>query len=214
MLTQTNTGSTHHYLSELDDDLTPISDIDLLQKHLQRQRRQLFAVVDKLVKCELAYERTVLRVDHENLARTYHRLSDEHGRLKSEYQHLGRACLYLINKAHDLMDERNRYYQEWQTNNALLTPRPDWDKAARVLDSGMARWKSLATGKSSAELMDVLIKEITDGNDMDLTEAKDYFEGVGEHSVILPFLRAPKYTRIVNRRIRRRMTTLLIQEIW
>ena len=193
------------HLSELNDDL---------KIHLMRQRKKLFSTLDLLIKLDLSYESIVPKIDHDNLTKDYNRLNGEYNRLKDEYQQLGHSCLYLINKTHDLMEERHQYYNEWQANKGRLTPRPDWDKISNVIDGGFERWKGLSTGKSSEQLVDVLIKEIINGNDIDAFEDKDYFESDGDQTAVLPFLRTSKENRIFNRRMRGRMAGILIKEIW
>jgi hypothetical protein len=201
-------------LSEIEDDLNSINDLDLLKFQLIHQREKLFSIINSLIKIELSYDNTVLRIDYEKLSNHQNQLNEEYYVLKTEYKHLGHACLYLINKTHDLIEERNKYYHEWQINKSLLTPRPDWDKVSNVIDGKIERWKSLSTGKSSRELVEILIKEIINGNQTETIKEEEYFSAIGDDLTVLPFLRMPKYTRIVNRRMRRRMTGLLIKEIW
>ncbi|CAF3758532.1 unnamed protein product, partial [Adineta steineri] len=137
--------SSDHYLSDIDDDLTTITDIDFLKFQLIRQRRKLFSIIELLIKTELSYENNLfLRIDYDKLLDNYNQLNQEYNQLKDKYQHLGHACLYLINKTQDLIDERNKYYNEWKINKSLLTPRPDWDKVSNVIDGGNKRWKILS----------------------------------------------------------------------
>ena len=196
-------------LSDIEDDLSAINDYQLIH-----QREKLFSKIDLLIKTELSYGDTVLRIDYERLLNDQNRLNDEYYALKNEYKHLGYACLYLINKTHDLIEERNRYYQEWERNRGQLTPRPDWDKVSNVIDGKIERWKSLSTGKSSDELVDILMREIVNGNQTEMIKEEEYFSAIGDDSTVLPFLRMPKFTRVINRRMRRRMTGLLVKEIW
>ncbi|CAF4230024.1 unnamed protein product, partial [Adineta steineri] len=112
------------------------------------------------------------------------------------------------------IDERNKYYNEWKINKSLLTPRPDWDKVSNVIDGGNKRWKILSAGKSSEQLMEILIREIVNENQIESIEENDYFEANGDQESVLSFLRTSEHTQIVNRRMRRRMTGLLIKEIW
>jgi hypothetical protein len=205
---------TDHYLSEINDDLTSIIDVNLLKFQLIRQRKTLFSAIELLLKTELSYENLILRIDYENLLNNQNQLNQEYNQLKDEYQHLGHACLYLINKTHDLIDERNKYYNEWQINKSFLTPRPDWDKVSNIIDGGIQRWKLLSIEKTSEELVEILIKEIINGNQIESIEEKDYFEANGDDLSVLAFLRMTKYTRMFNRRMRRRMTGILIKEIW
>lgn len=219
MITQTNLNNNSslfndHYLSQIDDDLTTINDFNLLKLQLIRQRKKLFSFVELLIKTELSYENIVQRIDYDNLFDKQNQLTREYNLLKNEYQHLGQTCLYLINKTHDLIDERNKYYNEWQGNKSLLTPRPDWDKVSNVIDGGIERWKILSNGKSSEQLVDVLIQEIMHGNQSESINELDYFDALGDDISVLSFLRMPTNNRIFNRRMRQHMTGILIKEIW
>lgn len=201
-------------LSEIQDDLCSITDLDLLKFQLNQQRDKLFSLINRLIQTELSYGDVIIRVDYEKFSHEHQQLTMENHLLQTEYQHLGHACLYLINKTQDLIEERNKYYQQWEHNRALLTPRPDWDKVAHIIDGGMERWKQLATGKSSEQLMDIFIQEIVNGNSRETIKEEDYFSGLGDDSNVLPFLRAPKSDQIINRKMRRRKIGLLIKEIW
>ncbi len=205
MITLTN-------LSEIEDDLTSITDLNLLKFQLNHQREKLFVIINLLIKTEFSYGETILRIDYENLLNHHNQLNEEYHLLKDEYRNLGHACLYLINKTQDLIDERKKYYDEWERNRSCLTPRPDWDKVSNVMDGGIERWKILSTGKSSEQLVEILMREIVNGNEP--VKEQEYFQAIGDDLSVLPFLRIPKYTRIVNRKMRRRITGLLIKEIW
>jgi len=205
---------TDYYLSEINDDLTLIIDLDSLKFQLIYQREKLFSLINLLIKTELSYENIILKINYQDLLNKQNQLNQEYNFLKNEYQHLGYACLYLINKTHDLIDERNKYYNEWQINRSYLTPRPDWDKVSNIIDGRIERWKLLSTGKTSEQLVEILIREIINGNQIESINEQDHFRAIGDDLSVLPFLQMPKYTRIVNRRMRRRMTGLLIKEIW
>lgn len=199
-----------HYLSEINDDLTSITDLNLLKYQLIHQREKLFAIINLLIKTELSYGDLISNIDYENLLIKQNQLKEEYNYLKIEYQHLGHGCLYLINKTHDLIDERNKYYNEWEINKSCLTPRPDWDKVSNIIDGGIDRWKNLSIGKTSEQLVEILMKEIINGNQ----NQQEDFRAIGEDLDVLPFLRTTKYTRIVNRQMKRRITGILIKEIW
>ena len=53
--------------------------------------------------------------------------------------------------------------QEWELMKATSTPRPDWDKCAMVVDGGSDRWKTISNGKSSNQLVEVLLNELIGG---------------------------------------------------
>ena len=57
-----------------------------------------------------------------------------------------------------------------------LLPRPDWDKCADHVNGGMNRWKELTTGKTSNEMVEVLLSEMASGEIVDVGGA-EYFDG-------------------------------------
>ena len=57
-----------------------------------------------------------------------------------------------------------------------LYNRPDWDKCADHINGGMVRWKELSTGKTSNEMVDVLLTEMASGEIVDIGGA-EYFDG-------------------------------------
>lgn len=54
--------------------------------------------------------------------------------------------------------------------------RPDWEKCADVVSGGVVRWKELSDGKTSNDLVDVLLSEIQAGGPVDSGGA-EYFDG-------------------------------------
>jgi len=198
----------------INDDLTYINDIDLLKFHLKCQREQLTRKLNQFIQLDLAYKDFLNRHDYEQLKNQYDLLEQQTTHLRNEYQHLGHACLYLINKTHDLIEERNFYANQWKKHRVCLTPRPDWQKVENIIDGRRERWTSLATGRSSDELMNILIEEIPNGNERNSTNEPECFSGLGDDSSVLPFLRTMKYTKIINRKMQRRITGILINEIW
>ena len=60
--------------------------------------------------------------------------------------------------------------------NHSSPPRPDWDKCSEAVRGGMARWKELSEGKTSNDLVDVLLTEMASGEVVD-TGGAEYFDG-------------------------------------
>ena len=79
--------------------------------------------------------------------------------------------------------------------------RPDWDKCSRLV----VDWKHLSIGKNTDELMEVVLNEISYGNTEENTE-----EHLRQASLGQPF----EERLSKNRHLRRRMTGLLIKDIW
>lgn len=168
--------------------LDEIDDLDVLKLHLTAQRRKLTSLIDLLVKTEFDYENVVPRDQYESLFNEKVQLETNFNDLKRENQRLTGACVDLIRKTKNLIDERDEYYRDWQRNRENLTPRPDWDKVSNVIDAGEQRWPSLARGKTSDELVEVLLEEI---------------EGESTPN-----------NHFVHRRMGRRIVGILIKEIW
>ena len=54
--------------------------------------------------------------------------------------------------------------------------RPTWEKCADIVTGGAGRWQELSEGKTSEQLVDVLLTEIAGGGGVDAGGA-EYFEG-------------------------------------
>ena len=44
--------------------------------------------------------------------------------------------------------------------------RPKWERCASIIEGGVERWNELSIGKTSNELVDILLNEIIGGNDI------------------------------------------------
>ena len=58
----------------------------------------------------------------------------------------------------------------------LFIYRPDWNKCADFVAGGTTRWRELSEGKTSSELVDVLLAEIAGGGGAE-TGGAEYFDG-------------------------------------
>ena len=70
--------------------------------------------------------------------------------------------------------------QEIEEINEVNTPRPDWDKVEKVVES--EKWKEMSANKSSSQLLDVLIHDLTASN-------KKEFIGLGNGTDVPVYLR-------------------------
>ena len=59
--------------------------------------------------------------------------------------------------------------------------RPSWDKCADVISGGFMRWKELSEGKTSDQLMYVLLEEIQ-GDQGEGGNTADFFDGQVSYS--------------------------------
>lgn len=60
--------------------------------------------------------------------------------------------------------------------NCHFYSRPDWEKCADNVRGGATRWQELSEGKTSNELVDVLLTELASGEVVD-TGGVEYFDG-------------------------------------
>lgn len=69
---------------------------------------------------------------------------------------------------HDqVVQQRDQYYMDLEGLKRNATPRPDWYKCAEYIYGGLPRWQAIAVGKSSEEMLQILLQEMT-GADSDV----------------------------------------------
>uniref|UniRef100_A0A2K5PY86 Translin associated factor X interacting protein 1 n=1 Tax=Cebus imitator TaxID=2715852 RepID=A0A2K5PY86_CEBIM len=129
-------------------------------------------------------------------------LQEQLDSLRASYEEVRKEHEILMQLHMSTLKERDQFYSELQEIQRTSTPRPDWSKCegeggqqgpgscsragldssslfppADVVAGGSERWKMLAEGKNSDQLVDVLLEEIGSG----LLREKDFFPGlVGE----------------------------------
>ncbi|CAF0773440.1 unnamed protein product [Adineta ricciae] len=163
-------------------------DIITLRYTLFQCRKQLLVAIQSLFDTEFAYGKVQLREDFDKLKSQCDALKNDYDLLKADFDDLIDHCKILVRQTNEILAERNTYYSEWEYAKSLLTPRPDWDKCVPLV----INWSKLSTGKTSDELVDVIINEITHGNTDGYLDKN--FQG--------------------RLNMRRRITGLLIKEIW
>lgn len=66
---------------------------------------------------------------------------------------------------HDqVVQQRDQYYMDLEGLKRNATPRPDWYKCAEYIYGGLPRWQAIAVGKSSEEMLQILLQEMTGGD--------------------------------------------------
>ncbi|KAK2085287.1 Translin-associated factor X-interacting protein 1 [Saguinus oedipus] len=105
--------------------------------------------------------------------------------LRASYEEVRKEHEILMQLHMSTLKERDQFYSELQEIQRISTPRPDWSKCQDVVAGGPERWKMLAEGKNSDQLVDVLLEEIGSG----LLREKDFFPGLGYGEAIPAFLR-------------------------
>ena len=74
-----------------------------------------------------------------------------------------------------VLQQRNDFYTDLEARKQNTTPRPQWDRCADFVSGGAMRWKEISEGKSSNDLVDVLLGEIS--GDSGDTGGAEYFDG-------------------------------------
>ena len=74
-----------------------------------------------------------------------------------------------------VLQQRDDFFTECETLRRSATPRPDWSKCADHVQGGIVRWKEMSEGKTSGELVNVLLQEIAGGN-VGATQGAEFFE--------------------------------------
>ncbi|CAF3338072.1 unnamed protein product [Rotaria socialis] len=209
----------HFYDEDLYNDLDEKEvDNTTLRYTLLQCRRQLLMWVKVLTETDYAYARVELRDDFDKLKVETDNLKIATVLLNANFQELLDNCKCLIDQTTEILIDRNNYYSEWESNRNILTPRPDWDKCFRMVPN----WKMLSIDKTSEQLVDILINEIVHGNTTqnnneyfsmmtrdknELHEKNMFFKQLCMNPCI-----EEKF--IKNRHMRRRITGLLIKDIW
>ncbi|CAF4110686.1 unnamed protein product, partial [Adineta steineri] len=177
-------------------------------------RKQLLIAIKTLLNTEFAYGKVELREDYDKLKIECDILKTENNVLKNNFEDLIDNCKILIRHTADILVERNDYYSEWQYAKNILTPRPDWDKCSHIV----TYWQNLSTGKTSEQLVDVLINEITQENTEEyLPMIINNKNEMNSKNIFFNQISINSHTDMKltkNRHMRRRITGLLIKEIW
>uniref|UniRef100_A0A8D0GC28 Translin associated factor X interacting protein 1 n=1 Tax=Sphenodon punctatus TaxID=8508 RepID=A0A8D0GC28_SPHPU len=108
----------------------------------------------------------------------------------------------------DFESQEKKYSDLRQKVQRSCTPRPDWDKCAEVISGGAERWDILAEGKTSEQLMDVLLEELGEG----VLKEKDTFTGMGKNERVPVYLRFEGLVK--NKMLNKKEVVAILREIW
>ncbi|KAM4833389.1 translin-associated factor X-interacting protein 1 isoform 1-T1 [Thomomys bottae] len=150
----------------------------------------------------------VPRRDFEMQEKTNKDLQEQLDALKADYEEVCKEHEVLLQLHMMTLKERDQFSAELQEIQRTSTPRPDWTKCEDVIAGGSERWRILAEGKNSDQLVDVLLEEIGEG----LLRGKDSFRGLGYGEDVPPFLR---FDGIVeNKKPSKKFVVDLLQDAW
>lgn len=181
----------------------------MLRIALKKIREDEAEATRRLMEMQANYGDVIPRRDFEQLQQRYQALEEKLETLKSDYMKLKNEHDALLDVHKQVVQQRDDYYIETETLKRTGTPRPNWNRCAEFVAGGEERWKTLSDGKTSDQMVDVLLGEIQGKT---VSTDDEYFEGLGLGAEV------PKYLqyegKIKNRRLHRRDCTLLIHDIW
>lgn len=157
------------------------------------------------------YGDVIPRRDFEGLEKKHNELIESVDVIKNDFNKLKMEHDALLDVHKQVVKQRDEFYTECETLRRSSTPRPDWDRCADNIKGGMTKWKELTEGKTSNEIVDVLLTEMASGEVVD-TGGAEYFDGQGTGPTIPKYLQHDGPVR--NRRLGKRDASLLIKDIW
>ncbi|XP_053905408.1 translin-associated factor X-interacting protein 1 isoform X1 [Malaclemys terrapin pileata] len=154
------------------------------------------------------YGDVVPRRDFESQEKKYSDLFEKMQVLQKDFDDLQKEYDTLLEIHQETVEERDRFYNELQQVQRSSTPRPDWAKCAEMISGGPERWSYLEEGKTSDQLVDVLLEEIGTG----VLKEKDSFPGLGKGDKIPVYLRYEG--QVKNKKLNKKDVVNILKEIW
>ncbi|XP_043841278.1 translin-associated factor X-interacting protein 1 [Dromiciops gliroides] len=128
--------------------------------------------------------------------------------LKTDFEEIRKEYDTLLQVHMTIVRDRDEFYSELQEIQRTSTPRPNWAKCEGVISGGQERWNLLSQGKSSDQLVDVLLEEIGSG----LLRERETFQGLGSTEDIPEFLRSGGFAR--NKKLSKKEVVDIIKDVW
>ncbi|KAL8194839.1 UNVERIFIED_CONTAM: hypothetical protein K2H54_036967 [Gekko kuhli] len=127
---------------------------------LKTARRDLTKAQVELNTMRANYGDVVPRRDFESQEKKYNELLEKMTVLETDFQDLQEEYNTMLEVHRQIAEERDQFYNELINVQRISTPRPDWDKCAEVISGGPERWNALSEGKTSDQLVDVLLEDL------------------------------------------------------
>ncbi|XP_058010865.1 translin-associated factor X-interacting protein 1 [Ahaetulla prasina] len=179
-----------------------------LKVALRVARQDLTKAQVELNTMQANYGDVVPRRDFELQEQKYNDLADKLSILQKDFDDLRDEYEIMLDVHKQVSEDRDRYFNDLINVQRTSTPRPDWSKCGDVVLGGTERWSSLSVGKTSDQLLDVLLEEIGGG----LLRERDTFIGRGRSEKVPPYLRCDGLVR--NKKLTKKEVVALLREIW
>ncbi|NWU97682.1 TXIP1 protein, partial [Upupa epops] len=193
----------HHQVQGIKgDDMVKLTlALKVAQQDLAKAQTKLNAVITD-------YTDAVPRSDFESLQQNYSDLLQEMKTLQKDFDQLHKEHEALLKIHRETAEERDILCSELQRAQHNYTPRPDWAKCSEVVPGGAARWDHLAKGKTSDQLVDVLLEEIGTA----VLREREIFPGQGKDEQVPVYLRHKGDVR--NKHLTKKDVVTIVKDVW
>ncbi|XP_067158947.1 translin-associated factor X-interacting protein 1 [Apteryx mantelli] len=154
------------------------------------------------------YGDVVPRRDFESLEKKYSDLLQEMKTQQKDFDQLHMEYDMLLEIHRETAEERNNVFIELQEVQRSCTPRPNWAKCSEVIPGGADRWSSLVEGKTSDQLVDMLLEEIGTG----VLKERHVFLGWGKGDNVPVYLRYEGEVR--NKKLSKKDVVTILKDVW
>ncbi|XP_014802785.1 PREDICTED: translin-associated factor X-interacting protein 1 isoform X1 [Calidris pugnax] len=175
---------------------------------LKVARQDLTKAQVKLNKMLADYGDVVPRRDFESLEKKYSDLLQEMNILRKDFDRLHEEYETLLEIHRETEQERDNFCAELQRVQQNCTPRPNWEKCSDVIPGGAERWDNLAVGKTSEQLVDVLLEEIGTAALKEI----NVFPGWGKNDNVPVYLRHEG--EVKNKKLTKKDVVNILKDIW
>ncbi|NXQ96724.1 TXIP1 protein, partial [Sagittarius serpentarius] len=183
-------------------------DVVKLTLALKVARQDLAKAHVKLNAVIADYGDVVPRRDFESLEKKYSDLLQEMKTLQKDFDQLHKEYETLLEIHRETAEERDNFCAELQRVQLNYTPRPNWPKCSEAIPGGADRWGCLAEGKTSDQLVDVLLEEIGTGTLKEI----NVFPGWGKGDKVPVYLRHEGEVR--NKKLTRKDVVNILKDVW
>ncbi|KFV45949.1 Translin-associated factor X-interacting protein 1, partial [Gavia stellata] len=154
------------------------------------------------------YGDVVPRRDFESLEKKHSELLQELKTLQKDFDRLHKEHETLLEIHRQTAEERDNFCAELQRVQHNCTPRPNWAKCSEVIPGGADRWGCLAEGKTSDQLVDVLLEEIGTGALKEI----NVFPGWGKGDEVPVYLRHEG--EVKNKNLTKKDVVNILKDVW
>ncbi|XP_073515496.1 translin-associated factor X-interacting protein 1 [Phyllobates terribilis] len=128
--------------------------------------------------------------------------------LQKDLSQLQQEHKSLLEINQQVVQQRDSFCHEVDDLQKRRTPRPDWEKCVDIFPEVFQRWSVLSDGKSSDQLVDVLLTELG----TKVLQEKDFFPGMGIGDKVPVHLRQDRPVK--NLRLSLKEVYGMIKDIW